>query len=42
MDEKYNMFSVTGEMNSAVPVHISVERHTVIIMTAQILVNLIR
>ena len=36
------MFHVTGEMNSSVPVHISVERHTVIFMTAQILVNLLR
>ena len=36
------IFQVTGDMNSTVPVHILIDRHEVIVMTAQILVNLLK
>ncbi|CAK8690224.1 unnamed protein product [Clavelina lepadiformis] len=39
-EEEDMIFKVTGEMSSSIPVHISVERHRVTIMTAQILLNI--
>ncbi|XP_076807384.1 uncharacterized protein LOC143450638 isoform X2 [Clavelina lepadiformis] len=41
-EEEDMIFKVTGEMSSSIPVHISVERHHVTIMTAQILLNILK